>query len=351
MCRTQEWYGALARLLSKLFVNEEQSERIKPLRLLQLRDGSMASAASGPVYFPTTGNFDIPENLNLRVVSSSASRGHYSRALYHQLGVLQATVAQPYHAVKIMTLEMKMEMPSRTIVYLPGMDHPYAPRNLMGLDTWVPRKELKDCVKQYMEYPDEFPFLKLEKEEHMDLAIGTKWSFLTKHFSVKWENDMDFLLEILESIKHSCNRLSPWQTGKVIQLYTTIRERFLESIGDERERTLEFFSNSGILYIDKTGPTWTGLSSCLWTAPTDMVSAYSLRSFYEERIHDKREMESLYNMFHVEMGIRDATVKDLVEELLFLRKEGCEDVTRVAGIYEYLDREIIASPEMRWASR
>ncbi|KAI7764661.1 hypothetical protein LZL87_003866 [Fusarium oxysporum] len=519
MCRTKEWYGALARLLSKLSVDEEQSERIKSLPLLQLRDGSLASAASGPVYFPTTGNIDIPENLNLRVVSNSASHGHYQRALYQQLGVLQATVVQvrslildsfsyskdlslhdiksylrylylthqsfnaeheqPYHAVKIMTLEMTMERPWRSIVYLPGMDHPYTPRKLMGLgmfglshalnflhpeilkdepikpslfhlswkkwlcdclgirerlslfrpktlveqesngdissitddidvlseeykyvfrnrpdrflgfvqhlwlfdgprllknptlvseiqglpaqnlcivdrslnlqDTWVPLKELKDCVKQYMEYPDEFPFLKLEKEEHMDLAIGTKWSFLTKHFSVKWKNDMDFLLEILESIKHSCNRLSPWQTGKVIELYTAIRARFLKSIGDERERALEFFGNSGILYIDETGPTWTGLSSCLWTAPANMVSAYSLRSFYEERIHDKQEMESLHNMFHVEMGIRDATVEDLVKELLLLRNEGCEDVTRVTDIYKYLDKEIIASPEMRIA--
>ncbi|KAL9563774.1 hypothetical protein ACKAV7_012163 [Fusarium commune] len=369
MCRTKEWYGALARLLSKLSVDEEQSERIKSLPLLQLRDGSLASAASGPVYFPTTGNIDIPENLNLRVVSNSASHGHYPRALYQQLGVLQATVVQPYHAVKIMTLEMTMERPWRSIVYLPGMDHPYTPRKLMGLeiqglpaqnlcvvdrslnlqDTWVPLKELKDCVKQYMEYPDEFPFLKLEKEEHMDLAIGTKWSFLTKHFSVKWKNDMDFLLEILESIKHSCNRLSPWQTGKVIELYTAIRARFLKSIGDERERALEFFGNSGILYIDETGPTWTGLSSCLWTAPANMVSAYSLRSFYEERIHDKQEMESLHNMFHVEMGIRDATVEDLVKELLLLRNEGCEDVTRVTDIYKYLDKEIIASPEMRIA--
>ncbi|KAF4951985.1 hypothetical protein FGADI_7101 [Fusarium gaditjirri] len=356
LCRTKEWYVALSRLLSKLFVDEEQSERIKSLPLLQLRDGSLASAASAPVYFPTTGNIDIPENLNLRVVSGYATSGHYPRALFQQLGVLQATVVQPYHAVKIMTLKMTMEMPWRSIVYLPGMDHPYTPQKLMGLgrslnlqDTWVPLKELKDCVKQYMEYPDKFPFLKLEKEEHMDLAIGTKWSFLTKHFSVKGKNDMDFLLEILESIKHSCNQLSPWQTGKVIELYTAIGARFLKSIGDERERALEFFGNSGILYIDETGPTWTGLSSCLWTAPADMVSAYSLRSFYEERIHDKQEMESLDNMFHVEMGIRDATVEDLVKELLLLRNEGCEDITRVTDIYNYLDKEITASPEMRIA--
>ncbi|KAH7158384.1 hypothetical protein DER46DRAFT_685461, partial [Fusarium sp. MPI-SDFR-AT-0072] len=429
------------RLISHLtiLIADAQDKAGRPLLDDPINDpflsSNLASAASGPVYFPTTGNIDIPENLNLRVVSNSASHGHYPRALYQQLGVLQATVVQvrslildsfsyskdlslhdiksylrylylthqsfnaeheqPYHAVKIMTLEMTMERPWRSIVYLPGMDHPYTPRKLMGLgiflgfvqhlwlfdgprllknptlvseiqglpaqnlcvvdrslnlqDTWVPLKELKDCVKQYMEYPDEFPFLKLEKEEHMDLAIGTKWSFLTKHFSVKWKNDMDFLLEILESIKHSCNRLSPWQTGKVIELYTAIRARFLKSIGDERERALEFFGNSGILYIDETGPTWTGLSSCLWTAPANMVSAYSLRSFYEERIHDKQEMESLHNMFHVEMGIRDATVEDLVKELLLLRNEGCEDVTRVTDIYKYLDKEIIASPEMRIA--
>ncbi|KAF4335668.1 hypothetical protein FBEOM_10468 [Fusarium beomiforme] len=479
MHRTKEWHGALARLLAKSFVDEEQSERIKSLPLLQLRDGSLASAASGPVYFPTAGNIDIPENLNLRVVSNSAGCGLYPRALYQQLGVLQATVVQLYHAVKIMTLEMTMERPWGSIVYLPGMDNPYTPQKLIGLgmfglshslnflhpeilkdapnqpsifhlswkkwlcdclgiqerlslfrpktlveqesngdissitdeidilseeykyvfknrpdrflgfiqhlwafdgprllknptlvseiqglpaqnlcivkrslnlqNTWVPLKELKDCVQHYMEYPDEFPFLKLEEEKDMNVAITSKWSFLTKHFGVKWKNDMDFLLEILESIKHSCNTLSPWQTAKVIELYTTIRARFRWSIGDEKERALEFFDDSGILYIDETGPTWTGLSSCLWTAPTDMVSAYSLRSFYEERVHDKQQMASLYDMFHVEMGIRDATVKDLVTELLLLQNEGCEDVARVTDIYKYLDKGMTALPEMRIA--
>ncbi|KAF5576686.1 hypothetical protein FPCIR_12476 [Fusarium pseudocircinatum] len=518
--RTKEWHGALARLLSKYFVDDEPSERIKSLPLLQLRDGSLISAASGSVYFPTTINIDIPENLNLRVVSSFASCGLYTRALYQQLGVLQATVVQvrslildsfssskdlslhdiksylrylylthqsfnaeheqPYQAVKIMTLGMTIERPWSSIVYLPGMDGSYTPQKLVGLgmfwlshslnflhpeilkdapnqsslchlswkkwlcdclgirerfslfrrktlveqepngnissisdeadvlseeyqyvfkhhpdrflgfiqhlwafdgprllksptlvseiqglpaqklcavdrplnlqDTWVPLKELKDCVQHYMEYPDKFPFLKLEEEEEdINVATATKWSFLTKHFSVKWRNDMDFLLDILESIKHSCNTLSPWQMAKVIELYSAILARFRESIGDEKERALEFFDDSGILYIDETGPTWTGLSSCLWTAPTDMVSAYSLRGFYEESVHDKQQMESLYDMFHVEMGIRDATVEDLVTELLLLRNEGCEDVARVTSIYEYLDREITALSEVRIA--
>ncbi|PNP59707.1 hypothetical protein FNYG_14838 [Fusarium nygamai] len=222
-------------------------------------------------------------------------------------------------------------------------------RSLNLQNTWVPLRELKDCVQHYMEYPNEFPFLKLEEEKDMNVAIATKWSFLTEHFSVKWENDMDFLLEILESIKHSCKMLSPWQTAKVIELYATIRARFRRSIGDEKERALEFFNDSGILYIDETGLIWTGVSSCLWTAPTDMVSAYSLRGFYEERVEDEQQMDDLYDMFHVEMGIRDATVKDLVTELLLLRNEGSEDVARVTNIYKYLDKHITALFEMRVA--
>ncbi|EWY80902.1 hypothetical protein FOYG_15198 [Fusarium oxysporum NRRL 32931] len=518
VCRTKEWHGALARLLSKLFVDEEQSERIRSLPLLQLRDGSLASAASGPVYFPTTGNIDIPENLHLRVISNSKSYELYPRALYQQLGVVQATVPQirslildgfscsknlslhdiksylrylylthqsfnieneqPYHAVKIMTLEMTIERPWRSIVYLPGMDNPYTPQKLFGLglfglshslnflhpeilkdepnqpslfhpswkkwlcdclgirerlslfrpktlaeqepngdisatdeidvlseeykyvlkhrpdrflgftqylwafegpqllknptlvseiqefparnlcvmdrslnlqNTWVPLKELKEYAKHYMEYPDEFPFLKLKEEKDMDLAIATKWGFLTKAFSVKCKNDMDFLLEILESIKHSCHTMSPWQTAKVIELYIAISARLQCSIGDEKDRAQDFFNNSGILYIDDTGPTWTNLSSCLWTAPTGMASSYSLRRFYEEWVHDEQQMDSLYEMFHVEMGIQDAAVKDLVTELLLLRRIGCEDVSRITDIYKYLDKEMTALSEMKIA--
>ncbi|KAL5590035.1 hypothetical protein FOVSG1_011902 [Fusarium oxysporum f. sp. vasinfectum] len=230
---------------------------------------------------------------------------------------------------------------------LPAQNLCAVDRSLNLQNTWVPLKELKERVQHYMEYPDEFPFLKLEEEKDMNVAIATKWSFLTKHFSVKWKNDMDFLLEILDSIKHSRNTLSPWQTAKVIELYTAIRARLRWSIGDERERAQEFFDDSGILYIDETGPTWTGLSSCLWTAPADMVSAYSLRGFYEERAHDKQQMDSLHDIFHVEMGIRDATVEDLVTELLLLRNEGCEDIARITDIYKYLDKEMTALSEMR----
>lgn len=406
MNRTPKWHGALARLLSRLCSNETYCKRIKLLPVLKLRDGSLTSTTCGPVYFPTTENIDIPENLTMRIVDSN-SAGHvlYPRALYQQLGVMEATVLQVrslilkdfhflrvrslqviksylrylylthqsfnveheqfYREVEIMTFDKLIKRPWESFIYLPGMDHPYTPERLLGFgtlgqshwfkflhpnilkdapeqpsifhppwnkwlcdclgireslsliqlktlaeqesdgdmpsttekidilseeyryvfnhhpnrflgffqhrwafdgprllksptlvskvqrlpaqnlcvvtrllklqDTWVPLKELKDCVKHYMEYPGEFPFLKIE-EKHMDLAIATKWSFLTKHFGVRWKNDMDFLLGILGSIKHLRNGISDWQTAKVIQLYTTIRARFPISTDDEKER-------------------------------------------------------------------------------------------------------------------
>lgn len=58
-------------------------------------------------------------------------------------------------------------------------------------------------------------------------------------------------------------------------------------------------------------------------------------------------MDSLYEIFHVEMGIQDAAVKDLVTELLLLRRIGCEDVSRITDIYKYLDKEMTALSEMK----
>lgn len=78
-----------------------------------------------------------------------------------------------------------------------------------------------------------------------------------------------------------------------------------------------------------------------------MAAAYSLRSFYEDKIEDKQQMDILHDMFHVDMGIRDATVKDLVEELILLRNGGCKDVTRVAGFYKHLDEQMIDVSEIR----
>lgn len=109
----------------------------------------------------------------------------------------------------------------------------------------------------------------------------------------------------------------------------------------------DFFEDSGVLYIDEAGPIWTGLSSCRWTAPASLITVYSLETFLRERDVEQEQMDSFSELFRVAMSVTDVSVKDLVEELLVLRNEGCEDVSRVSEIYKYLDESLSATDEIR----
>jgi len=104
--------------------------------------------------------------------------------------------------------------------------------------TWVPLKVFRERVSHYMESPDEFPFLNLGEERSMDMAIYSKWNFLVMDLGVKRQDNIDLLLEILNSIKISCHELSPWQTGKVFELYTAINTRLQLANPGEKERAL-----------------------------------------------------------------------------------------------------------------
>ncbi|KAH7188072.1 uncharacterized protein B0J16DRAFT_396233 [Fusarium flagelliforme] len=335
----------------------------------------------------------------------------------HQSSFLE--LKQPYHSVKVMTIEMQLVQPRDTIVYMPNIDLPYGPEKLLGSDfsfhnghlhflhrdilneeptaphqflgfiqylwasdgprvmkspslvpeiqglpaqslctgdrslrlqdTWVPLKVLRESVWHYMESPDEFPFLDLGNESAMDVAIYTKWDFLVKDLGVKRQNDMAFLLEILNSIKLSCREISSWQTEKVFDLYTAINKRLQLAVSGERGRALAFFEDSGVLYIREAGPIWTGLSSCRWNAPANLITKYSLETLLRRRDAEQEQMDSLSELFRVGMSVTDVSVKDLVEELLVLRNEGCEDVARVTEIYKYLDESLSATDEIRTA--
>ncbi|KAJ4166653.1 hypothetical protein NW765_007897 [Fusarium oxysporum] len=214
--------------------------------------------------------------------------------------------------------------------------------------TWFPSNHLKSYVRNFMEHPDEFPFLKLDEEKDINLALASKWAFLTKNLGVKWKYDLSFLLEILKSIRrHSGTALSSSQIEKVLALYATIGEKFPLSTIEDKEQALDFFNDSAIFYINDEKPVWTRSSSCLWAAPRYMVSADSIGSFYEKMSRDEQQLKDITNLFHIELNIQDATAEDLIQELSMLRDEGWEDVVLVAGIYRYLDRMAISSDMKR----
>ncbi|KAM0239528.1 hypothetical protein ACHAP5_008251 [Fusarium lateritium] len=218
-------------------------------------------------------------------------------------------------------------------------------------NTWLPFPRLQDFVQRYMEHPDQFPFLKIESEDTSQ-EPGMKWNFLTKHFSVGNDDDIEFLLEILTCIKRSCPKPSSIrQSQRVNDLYVAIYAKLAVSNDQAkmRLRIREFFDDSGILYPDEEVPRWTCSSSCLWAAPPDMATVYSLKSTYTRRGLSEEDMSSIENLFHRTLGIRNAAVDDLVAELDLLRDEGCDEDDRMLGLYRYLHDEVAESSNMRLA--
>lgn len=104
-------------------------------------------------------------------------------------------------------------------------------------NTWLPLPELKDSVHRYMEHPEQFPFLVIEDDGDAE-QIGSKWNFLSKHFSVGKSDDLDFLLEILHCIQRSCTEpLSIRQSHRVFELYIAIYAKLSVSLIPSITRT------------------------------------------------------------------------------------------------------------------
>ncbi|SPJ70393.1 uncharacterized protein FTOL_00121 [Fusarium torulosum] len=220
---------------------------------------------------------------------------------------------------------------------------------VMLKNTWLPDRDLEMVVKRYVDDLSYFPFLKIEMDDTSQ-SMKVEWEFLTKKILAKKDQDMELFIELVESMKRLCLKdVSDSQFRSVVNLYSEIDTMLTDSRKKRNERAIEFFDDSGILYIDDDGPLWTGSSSCLWAAPPDMITSYSLKSFFTQRACNPQQMETLERLFHKRMSIRNATLDDVVDELTELRSAKCEDVSRIVGIYQYLDEKIDASSELRIA--
>jgi hypothetical protein len=169
---TDEWHQDVASVLCKIPQHSLSFQRMKKLPLLPLRDGIWATIDFGPVFFPSTGDADIPEIPNIRVICSSASRIPQRYALFQLLGVTKAAVPEvtklvlerfevseslslpevkgclhflyltrqtsscidkpEAKKVKVLTADMKLRSAQDEVVYFPGTDHPYSPESLLA---------------------------------------------------------------------------------------------------------------------------------------------------------------------------------------------------------------------------
>ncbi|CVK88266.1 uncharacterized protein FPRN_02199 [Fusarium proliferatum] len=497
---TDEWHSAVARLLSKTLKNSLSiQQRLKSLPLLPLRYGIWTAITSGPVYFPKTRDIDIPDFLNLKVISVYASKSSDRSTLFQHLGVCQATYndvrasifssfnsgmlslyktylnflyltheigkhgQEEYTKVRVMTGALVRKNPHETDIHLPGKQHAYSPASLLdfkeaspglsvdflhstymentpdkpslfhpswetwlcefigvrerlrlisrdkrglsdvflyvfehrpekflglfehlwlheksslvtnwavrskikdlpakklcGVDysvklkeAWFPLKYLRHLVDRYMEYPKQFPFLKLEESDTNELVVS-KWHFLSEYFSVSKDDNIDFLLQILLYIQKSCpGRPSDSQTQKVFDLYIAIYARLTVSSDgpDARRKITQFFNKQGVLDPNQNDPVWTASPLCLWTAPPDMVIFHSLRASYR-KLMDNEKFGNIENLFKRTLQIPDASLDHLVSELTKLREEGCEEIPRMRAIYDYLHKSNIPLPRLKAA--
>ncbi|RBR16331.1 hypothetical protein FVER53590_05926 [Fusarium verticillioides] len=217
-------------------------------------------------------------------------------------------------------------------------------------EAWLPLNDLRHLVDRYMEYPKQFPFLKLKESETAE-QIGSKWHFLSDYFSVSKDDSMDFLLQVLHYIQKSCpKRPSESQTRKVFDLYIAIYARLtVASDGPEaRLKIKQFFDNGGVLDPNQNDPMWTSSPLCLWTAPPDMIMFHSLKASYMERI-DNEKFRNIENLFKGTLEIPDASLDNLVTELTEVREEGCEGIPRIRAIYDYLHKAKIPLPRLKAA--
>ncbi|CAF3608899.1 unnamed protein product [Fusarium graminearum] len=228
-----------------------------------------------------------------------------------------------------------------------------AAQSLCGVDfslklkeTWLPTKALRELVDRYMDHREHFPFLDLDESGTTEL--GKKWNFLSDYFSVRKDDTVDFLLEILRCIERSCSdSLTDSQIHKVFDLYVAIYAKLaVTSIGsDARRKITDFFEDGGIVVPYERDPTWVMSSACLWVAPPDMIASYSLRDLYVERAN-AGSFRNIEDLFKETLQIRDASLNDLVTELTTLEENDCEDISRLQAIYDYLNQTNIPLPDL-----
>ncbi|KYG13719.1 hypothetical protein FVEG_13967 [Fusarium verticillioides 7600] len=215
-------------------------------------------------------------------------------------------------------------------------------------DTWLPLKTLTDIVESYMEQPGQFPFLRSIQGNTGD--IDTKWNFLSEYLLVGKEDNLDFRLEILRSIRRSDPKKDPdRQLQKVLDLYASLYAQ-LTAPGEmttDREKLRNFFGESGIAYFNGKELEWTSSSFCLWDAPPDMVTMRSLKSCYDIQGSNAEVGSALQNLFLKTLGIPNASLEQIVAELNELRLRNDEDPAKILRLYDFLNTNIPSSQDIR----
>lgn len=188
---SEDWHSALANYLCSWFDQGlSEAGHLKNLPMIPLRDGKWTSATLGPVYLSMTEGVIIPENLDIRVIKSTATSDTARRRLYDHLGVSEADVLTVRASVlRACTFLLGLSLPNskaylhylylthrpgisgiteleqiavmddrgnghrphQTDTYLPGRTHSFSPESLLAPNGPVPGFFIPFIDTAYME--------------------------------------------------------------------------------------------------------------------------------------------------------------------------------------------------------
>ncbi|KAF9887222.1 hypothetical protein FE257_010476 [Aspergillus nanangensis] len=251
--------------------------------------------------------------------------------------------------------DLIMEIQSMDATRLCNMD---LPGDCRLDETYLPLSNLRALCQRFMGEDEPFPFLYFE-EGLSDHELYSTWIFLRNDFSVGKDDDMDFLLNVLYWIQ-SANPDESTITSyeRLWDLYIAIDAKHLaaEDRVVARDTIKFFFEDDDYIFVpelpedDPYDAAWAGLEHCLWDAPANMISKYSLKYVFEQIVKEG-QLEHLSRFFRHTLGIPNASWSDLTEELVERSQNHCVDFDQIFDMYKYLfEMEVFSTDDLRQVS-
>ncbi|KAJ5263150.1 hypothetical protein N7478_010755 [Penicillium angulare] len=204
-----------------------------------------------------------------------------------------------------------------------------------------------NLIEQYAQFSGTyiaFPFLTLDEGSTME-EISSNWLFLHTSLGVKKDEDLGFLLDILKWLKLSNDDPSDITNFQhVFSLYSAIQSKLVGTRDrtELRERIKSFFQSGDYILVPECpeagvwDATWTDPDCCLWEAPKNLYSIYSIEPIYRHAVADESQLSYISALLTETLGIHSASWTDLTNELAAFRQAESQDFASIFAVYKYL---------------
>ncbi|CAH0052480.1 unnamed protein product [Clonostachys solani] len=187
---------------------------------------------------------------------------------------------------------------------------------------FLPFPALLSRSKSFLKNIEPVGFLKVETPLEDDDPC---WMGFGKHFGIKVKDDMYLSIIILRALVYGRSSPADSMRHSMWKLYNRIYALYLAcDEKDRREHQSEFRSFTDSIYIgdDKDGVhMFRGPNDCLWDAPPGFSLKIPLRDNWKAELDsiEPQDSDSLTNFFCHFLGVRNTTIKDILDELCLKR--------------------------------